>query len=91
MKKHPVRRIDYSTKFEKELARMPRRVQQAFLDKEGLFLENAFHPSLDTHKLHGKYRKYWAFTVTGQYRIMFDFKKDGVVELINIGTHEIYR
>lgn len=91
MRKYPVRRINYSTKFEKELLNLPRRVQQTFLEKEGLFLENVFHTSLDTHKLHGKYKKYWAFTITSQYRIMFEFAKNGVVNFINIGTHNIYR
>ena len=71
---------------------MPQFVKQAFLEKESLFLENPFHPLLDTHKLHGKYKKFWAFTVIGQYRVMFKFmenKKD--IGFINIGTHEIYK
>ena len=55
---------------------MPNFVKEAFLQKEGKFLENAFEPVLETHKLHGKYRNYWAFTDVG---------------FINIGTHDIYK
>ena len=70
---------------------MPRFVQQAFLKREGMFLLNAFHSSLETHKLHGKYKEFWAFTVIGQYRAMFGFIAADEVAFINIGTHAIYR
>ena len=71
---------------------MPRFVKQAFLEKEGLFLTNHFHPLLETHKLHGKYKDHWAFTITGQYLILFKFIKERkIIGFINIGTHQIYR
>ena len=71
---------------------MPDFVKKAFLEKECLFFESPFHPSLETHKLHGKYKNYWAFTVIGQYRIMFRFMENEYdVGFINIGTHEIYK
>lgn len=67
-------------------------MKEAFLKKEGLFLKDPSHPSFDTHKLHGKYKGYLAFTVTGQYRVMFRFLgRDDEVGFINIGTHEIYK
>ena len=71
---------------------MPQFVKQAFLKREGLFLINPFHPFLETHKLHGKYKDHWAFTITGQYRILFKFiKKENIIGFINVGTHEIYK
>ena len=71
---------------------MPVFVRNAFLEKERLFLEDPFYPLFETHKLHGKYKKFLAFTVIGQYRIMFAFlENDTDVGLINIGTHEIYK
>ena len=71
---------------------MPQSVKKAFLERESLFLINPFHPFLETHKLHGKYKDYFAFTVIGQYRVMCTFmenRKD--IGFINIGTHEIYK
>ena len=71
---------------------MPPFVRKSFLKKESLFLENPFYPLLETHKLHGKYKEFWAFTVIDQYRIMFAFlDNDADVGFINIGTHEIYK
>ena len=87
-----MRYIYYSSKFEKSLRKMPRFVKKAFLGKESLFVSNPFGASLETHKLHGKYKEYWAFTIVGQYRIMFKFaNNERDVEFVNIGTHEIYR
>ena len=54
-------------------------------------MSNAFHPILDTHKLHRKYKDYWAFTVIGQYRVMFAFISDDRVVFISVGTHSIYK
>ena len=70
---------------------MPKFVQEAFLEKEGVFLRNVFEIALETHKLHGKYKEYWAFTVIGQYRVMFTFLDNNDVGFINIGTHDIYK
>lgn len=87
-----MRHIFYSSKFKKSLRRIPVFVQQAFLQKESLFLDNPFSPALETHKLHGKYNDFWAFRVIGQYRVMFRFMENGKdIGFINIGTHEIYR
>ena len=86
-----VRRIFYTSQFKKSLKRMPEFVHKAFLEKEGEFLSDPFHPVLETHKLHGKYKDYWAFTVIGQYRVMFLFLSNNDVGLINIGTHDIYK
>ncbi|OGF62615.1 hypothetical protein A2926_01110 [Candidatus Giovannonibacteria bacterium RIFCSPLOWO2_01_FULL_44_40] len=88
----PVRSVYYSSRFKKSLERMPNFVKKAFLEKEGVFMRNAFYPLLRTHQLHGKYKDYWAFTVIGQHRVMFKFlNKECDVGLIDIGTHEIYK
>lgn len=87
-----MRQIFYSSKFRKSLRKMSAFVKTAFLGKESAFLADPFHSSLETHKLYGKYKEHLAFTVIGQYRVMFKFmdnKKD--VGFINIGTHEIYK
>ncbi|MDP3784842.1 MAG: hypothetical protein Q8R12_02080 [bacterium] len=67
-------------------------MKKAFLKRESLFLENPFRPALETHRLHGKYKEHWAFTVIGQYRVMFKFLgTDEEVGFVNVGTHKIYK
>ncbi len=83
--------IRVSSKFKKAFNKLPLTVKIKAEERELLFRVNPFDPRLDTHKLHGKYKEYWAFTVTGQYRIMFSFSDKETVDFINIGTHEIYK
>lgn len=66
-------------------------MKETALEKEKIFRQNPFDSRLDTHKLHGRYKDYWAFTAIGQYRIMFVFVGKGVVDFINVGTHDIYK
>ena len=61
------------------------------IEKEMIFRKNPFDSRLATHKLHGKYKDYWAFTVIGQYRIMLAFVGKDLADFVNIGTHEIYK
>ncbi len=83
--------VRISSKFEKSYKNLPWRVKEKAKEKEEIFRTNPFDSSLDTHKLHGKYKKYWAFTVVNQYRITFGFVSPNRVDFINIGTHEIYK
>lgn len=70
---------------------MPKFVQEAFLKRGAIFFKNPFDLSLETHKLHGKYKDFWSFTTIGQYRVMFKFMGDKDVGFLSIGTHDIYR
>lgn len=55
------------------------------------FADNPHHPSLRTHKLSGKLKGLWAFVVTYDCRVVFQFLDDQDVLLIDIGKHdEVY-
>ena len=83
--------IRLTSKFRKAYKKMPRVVKTKAEEKEKIFQKDPFDSRLDTHKLHGKYKEYLAFTVMGQYRIMFSFFGAEFVDFVNIGTHEIYK
>jgi len=83
--------IRVSSKFKKSYKKLPKNVKDKAREKENIFRANPFDPRLDTHKLHGKYKDYWAFAVVGQYRIMFVFVDSDTIDFINIGTHDIYK
>lgn len=83
--------IRVSSKFKRAYKKLPPMVKVRAKEQEAIFRVNPFDARLETHKLHGKYKEYWAFTVVGQYRIMFAFTEKEIVDLINIGTHDIYR
>lgn len=83
--------IRLTSKFRKAYKKMPKVVKIKAEEREKIFRQNPFDARLDTHKLHGKYKEYWAFTVVGQYRIMLGFSDVEFVDFINIGTHDIYK
>jgi mRNA-degrading endonuclease YafQ of YafQ-DinJ toxin-antitoxin module len=58
-----------------------------------LFRKDPFDPRLDTHRLHGKLKKQWSFSIDQRYRVLFEFldKKRSEVVFLDIGTHAIYR
>jgi len=59
-----------------------------------LLSEDAFHPTLKTHKLKGNLSNYWASSITYELRILFEFvEHDGkqAILLGMVGTHdEVY-
>jgi len=83
--------IRITSKFKKSYRKLPESVKSKAIEKEKIFRANPFTARLETHKLHGKYQEYWAFTIVGQYRIMFAFVDSDRVDFMNIGTHEIYK
>ncbi len=83
--------VSYSTKFLKSASRLPKRIVELAERKEILFKSNTFHPGLETHKLHGKEKDIWAFSVDRKYRIKFLFLSSTHVLFVDIGLHDIYR
>ncbi|MEK9154225.1 MAG: type II toxin-antitoxin system mRNA interferase toxin, RelE/StbE family [Patescibacteria group bacterium] len=82
-------RVDYSRKFLKAASRLPAKIIALADAKENLFKTDPFHSSLETHKLHGKEKDVWAFSVNRKYRIKFVFL-DGNALFLDIGPHDIY-
>lgn len=87
----PIHRVFTSSYFERRFKRLPRRLQELARKKDKLFREDAFHPSLETHKLGGEFKNDWAYSINKQYRVHFYFIDDHTVMYVNIGTHEIYK
>jgi len=56
-----------------------------------LFIENLFHPSLNTEKLEPKNSNIWSFRVDKHTRVIFTFLENENVLLLDIGSHDIYR
>ncbi|MBM4165549.1 MAG: type II toxin-antitoxin system mRNA interferase toxin, RelE/StbE family [Ignavibacteria bacterium] len=83
--------IRVSSQFKKAYRALPSMIKAKAKERESIFRNNPFDPQLETHKLHGKYKEYWAFSVTGHYRIMFRFNDNETVDFMNIGTHDIYK
>lgn len=86
-----ISKILYSSVFEKSFEKLPQRIRKLARKKDNVFRQNAFHPSLETHKLGGKLDNDWAYSVNKDYRIHFYFVDDNIAMYLHIGTHEIYK
>lgn len=83
--------IYYSSKFKKEYKRLSSSVKKLAEKKELLFRDNPHNPALKSHQLTGRLKSYWSFSINYQYRIIFEFVRDGEVWFHSVGTHEIYK
>ncbi|NJM48922.1 MAG: type II toxin-antitoxin system mRNA interferase toxin, RelE/StbE family [Alkalinema sp. RU_4_3] len=62
-----------------------------FWQKLELFTTDPFEPSLKTHKLSGKLKEFWSFSVDYDQRVVFYFTEDSKAVFTDIGTHdEVY-
>jgi len=69
-------KVYYSSKFAKEYKRLPKRIKLQAEDKEKIFRNDPFSPSLKTHKLTGRLKTYWAFSIDYQFRIIFELRDE---------------
>jgi addiction module RelE/StbE family toxin len=63
-------------------------LKNKFWDKVNIFINDPFERSLKTHKLSGKLKDLWSFTVEFDIRVIFYFADKSKVVFIDIGTHE---
>ncbi len=65
--------------------------EKLFRAKLEVFQNNPFEAKLKTHKLSGKLKDYWSFSVEYDLRIIFYFSEKEKVVFIDVGTHkEVY-
>lgn len=81
----------YSDKFAKEYKKLPNKVKDIAEVREQIFRQDPFDSRLKTHKLKGKLKEFYSFSVNYDYRIVFHFKSENEIIFDNIGTHEVYR
>ncbi len=60
-------------------------------NREKIFKANPFDPRLNTHKLKGRLKGYWSYSVDYRYRVLFRFIDNETILYHDVGTHEIYR
>ena len=63
-------------------------LEKTFREKLHYFIENPYNPQLATHKLKGKLKENWAFSLTRKLRVVFSYGEPGVVILEDIGPHD---
>lgn len=84
-------KIIYSPRFNREYKKLPNKIKNLIEEKEQIFCKDPFNKKLKAHKLSGKFKGLWSFSVDYQYRIIFEFTNKSVIYLHSVGTHRIYQ
>lgn len=83
--------IFYTSKFKREYKKLPKNIKLIAEKKEIILRRNPFDPSLDTHKLHGRLKEFWAFSIGFKYRIVFEFGDKDAIYFHSVGDHDVYQ
>lgn len=66
-------------------------LESRFWQKLEQFTIEPFAPTLKTHKLSGKLRDFWSFSIDYDGRVLFYFTEDEKAVFVDIGSHdEVY-
>ena len=86
-----IKEIIFTPTFKKSFQRLPKKIQLEAAVKENIFRGDAFAVSIRTHKLKGKFKEYYSFSIDYSYRIVFRFLKQDQVLFVDCGNHSVYR
>lgn len=83
-------RVFYTSRFLRRYESLTPPIMQKADERIALFCKEPFNHILKTHKLHGRLRGLWAFSVGSNYRIIFEFAEKDRAYFHTIGDHSIY-
>ena len=83
--------IEYSSSFKKAYRKLDTRIQKKAEQKEILFRQDPFSPRLKTHKLHGRLKEFYSFSIDVKYRIVFRLVAAHKAVFLDAGDHDIYK
>lgn len=83
--------VEYSTNFVRQFKKLNPQIRSKAIKAEVLFKKDSFSPKLKTHKLSGRLKDLWAFSIDYKHRVIFKFKDRGIVLFYTIGSHDIYK
>ncbi len=87
--------VSFSDSFKKVFRKRVKstEIESEFWIKLELFINDPFNIKLKTHKLSGKLKDLWSFSIEHDHRVVFYFTKDKpkMAVFVDIGTHdEVY-
>lgn len=85
--------IYYHPRFRRSYRGLESQIKAQAEERVALFRRDPFNIRLNTHRLHGKLKKQWSFSVNNRDRILFEFLNKAQTEIVflDIGDYRIYR
>ncbi len=69
---------------------MPDNIKILAEEKEIVFRKNWKDSTLRTHKLNGRLKNLWSFSINYQYRIIFEMVGENECHFHTVGMHDVY-
>lgn len=79
--------ITFHRSFRKKYNRLPHKLQVRCDERMLLFENDPRHPLLEKHPLAGDRIGQWSINITGDYRAIYKFIRNGAVIFVDIDTH----
>jgi addiction module RelE/StbE family toxin len=83
--------IRYKPTFVRAYKKMPKALKLEVKEKITLFQNPANHYRLRVHKLKGKLKGFYSFSVTHAHRVVFQYEAPDIAVLIAVGDHDVYQ
>ena len=87
----PVRTILVSSLYSRLYRKQTAEIRKKIAEREPIFKADVYDPRLNTHKLHGRLRHLWSYSIDLRHRIVFKFIGPASVLYIEVGDHAVYR
>ena len=84
-------KVTFTPTFIRIYKNLPKQLQQETKEKITLFETDQNHPFLKTHKLKGKLKGRYSFSVNYRYRVVFMYSSTSQVTLLTVGDHDVYK
>jgi mRNA-degrading endonuclease YafQ of YafQ-DinJ toxin-antitoxin module len=82
--------VSFTRAFLKRLNKYEETFREGVFEKIEEFKDPRNHEHLKVHKLHGKFSKFYSFSINYKTRIVFEYVSKTEVALLSIGDHDIY-
>jgi len=82
--------VGYTLEFIRAYDKLPNALKEEVKGSIQSFRDRKNHQRLKVHKLHGKYKDFFGFSVDRKYRIMFEWISKNEALLHTVGDHTIY-
>lgn len=84
-------KVYFKPSFVRQLNKLPAELREEAIERIELFKNLQNHALLKVHKLQGRLKKYYGFSIDFHNRIVFDYLSDKEVVLLSVGDHDIYK
>ncbi len=80
--------VRYTAKFLRMYKGLEQRLKEEVKEKISLFRSEKNHASLKIHRLHGRFKSCFSFTINYKIRIVFKYEDKKTVNLLYVGSHD---